>query len=114
AQWRHIELNTPEADNPIQVTIHADHASLTMAYWYTGDRARQTIREALSYLAAIERETGWATFDPQIGRRLDLRSDLSEVLSAYEVGSTRVAQLARERSPSPTDRGDFDGHHQAS
>ena len=101
AQWRHIEFNTPEADNPIQVTIHAGRASLTVAYWYTGDRARQTIREALSYLAAIERETGWTTFDPQIGRRLDLRGDFSEVVAAYEVGSKRVEQLAREHSREP-------------
>jgi hypothetical protein len=101
AQWRHIELNTPDGDNPIQVTIDADHASLTMAYWYTGERARETIREALSYLAVIEREAGWATFDPQIGRMLDLRGDLNDVVSAYEVGSRHVEELARERSPSP-------------
>jgi hypothetical protein len=101
AQWRHIELNTPDGGNPIQVTIHADHASLTMPYWYTGERAKETIREALSYLAVIERETGWTTFDPQIGRRLDLRGDLNEVVSAYEVGSRRVEELSRERSPSP-------------
>jgi hypothetical protein len=100
AQWRHIELNTPDG-NPIQVTIHAGQAALTMAYWHTGDRARETIREALSYLAVIERETGWTTYDPQIGRRLDLRGDLNEVVSAYEVGSRFAEELAREHSPSP-------------
>jgi len=101
AQWRHIELNTPDGDNPIQVTIDADHASLTMAYWYTGERAWETIREALSYLAVIERETGWATFDPQIGRRLDLRADLNDVVSAYEVGSRHVEELSRESPAMP-------------
>jgi hypothetical protein len=69
------------------VTIDADHAALTMAYWYTGERARKTIREALGYLAVVERETGWTTFDPQIGRRLDLWGDFNEVVSAYEGGS---------------------------
>jgi hypothetical protein len=82
------------------VTIHADQASLTIAYWYTGDRARQTIREALGYLAVIEQETGWITFDPQLGRRLDLRGDFNEVVSAYEAGSRCVEELARKRSPS--------------
>jgi hypothetical protein len=54
----------PDGGNPIQVTIHADHASLTVAYWSTGEHARKTIREALGYLSVIERETGWTTFGP--------------------------------------------------
>jgi hypothetical protein len=100
AWWRHIELNTPDG-NPIQVTIHPDQAALTMAYWYTGEQARETVGEALSYLAVIERETGWTTFDPQIGRRLDLRGDLNDVVSAYEAGSRFVEKLAREHSRAP-------------
>ena len=104
AQWRHIELNPPDGDNPVQVTVHADHASLTMPYWYTGERARETVREALSYLALIERETGWTTFDPQLERSVDLSADLDEVVSAYEVGSRHVEELSREDSGSPEGR----------
>jgi hypothetical protein len=101
-QWRHIELNTPDGDNPIQVTIEADHASLTVPYWYTGDRARATMREALSYLAVLAREAGWTVFDPQIERVLDLTGDLDEIVSAYEVGGRHVAELTHEaRGPQP-------------
>jgi hypothetical protein len=96
AQRRHIELNTPDGDNPIQVAIEADHASLTVPYWYTGDRARATMREALSYLSVLAREAGWTVFDPQIERVLDLTRDLDEVVSAYEVGSRHVAELTHE------------------
>lgn len=96
AQWRHIELNTHGEDNPIQVTIEADHASLTVPYWYTGDRARATMGEALSYLAVLAREAGWTVFDPQIERVLDLTRDLDEIVSAYEVGSRHVAELTHE------------------
>jgi hypothetical protein len=100
-QWRHIELNTQEGDNPIQVTIHADHASLTMPYWYTGDRARHTISEALSYLAVLAREAGWTIFDPQIERVLDLDRDVNDVVSAYEVGSRHVEELSRQDTACP-------------
>jgi hypothetical protein len=101
AQWRHIELNPPVGDSPIQVTIHADHASLTMPYWYTGERARATICEALRYLAVLEREAGWTIFDPQVERVLDLTGDLDQVVSAYEVGSRHVEQISQHHTPSP-------------
>ena len=76
AQWRHIELNSPEGDNPIQITIQADYASLGVPYWYTGDRARETISEALGYLAVFEREANWISFDPQLERLLAIPGDL--------------------------------------
>jgi hypothetical protein len=95
SRFRHIELNAPEGDNPIQVTIHADHAYLTMPFWHTGDRARATMSEALSYLALMSDEAGWKTFDPQLRRVVSLTSDLDQATAAYEAGGRKVQEMAR-------------------
>src|SRR3954467_10004501 len=35
----HIELNTPDGDLATQITIYGDTVSITVPYWYSGDKA---------------------------------------------------------------------------
>jgi hypothetical protein len=101
AQFRHTELNSPEGDYPIQVIIYANHAFLTVPYWHTGDRAHETMTEAFSYLALLEREAGRIIMDPQIGRVLSLSRDLGEVVTTYERGTRQLQNTAAKNLPSP-------------
>ncbi len=39
-QFDHIELNTPEGDLATQITIFDNNVSITIPYWYSGDKAK--------------------------------------------------------------------------
>jgi hypothetical protein len=91
ARNQHIELNGPEGGSPVQVEIQADHASISVPYWYSGDESREKLGEMFTYLAAIESVAGWKPYDPQIGRVIDVLADIDAVASMYEVG-TQAAQ----------------------
>jgi hypothetical protein len=104
ARFQHIELNTREGDNPIQIVLHADHAFLNIPYWCKGPRAQETINEALRYLAILEAEAGWTTYDPQLERSLNTSTDLEAVVTMYGVGSRHVEELARGAATPPQDQ----------
>ncbi len=83
-RFRHLELNGADDGNGIQITLSDDTADVTVPYWHTGDAAKQTFEEIWSYLKLLEAEGGFATYDPQLERILNLSADFSSVLEAYE------------------------------
>lgn len=83
-KYRHLELNGAEDGNGIQITLYDDSTSITVPYWHSGEKARETITEIWSYLALVEKEAGYVTFDPQIEKILNLSSDLPTVIETYE------------------------------
>ena len=40
-EYSHIELNTPEGALATQITIFENNVSITVPYWYSGDKARE-------------------------------------------------------------------------
>lgn len=82
-KYRHIELNGPEDGSGIQITLYDDSATVTVPYWYKGEKARATLEEVWEYLKIIQREAGYFVYDPQLEVVLDLSSDFSKVMSPY-------------------------------
>ena len=78
AQWTHVELNPPEGDSAIQITVFGDHVSINTPYWYSGPDADKVFRQLMNYLRVLKRTAGYFVFDPQKDRILILRQKTSE------------------------------------
>jgi hypothetical protein len=76
----------------IQISIFDTEIAVTVPYWHQGKKARLVWEEIWRYLTLIEAETGYHTVDPQVGRVLDLSSDLPAVLSAYAEAMRRTSR----------------------
>ena len=96
---RHIELNGPEGSNGIQITLFDDEASVTVPYWHQGEQARRVFEEIWDYLEIIQRNGGYFTYDPQIGRVLDLPADFVASLACYQSISGGVQTASPRQKP---------------
>lgn len=70
-QFTHVELNSPQGDPAIQITVFGDHVSVNMPYWYTGPDADAAFEKLLGYLQVIRRTAGYFVYDPQSERIFD-------------------------------------------
>ncbi len=70
-QWKHVELNPPEGDPAIQITVFGDHVSIDIPYWYTGAEADAVFNRLADYLRVLKRSAGYFAFDPQTDRIFD-------------------------------------------
>jgi hypothetical protein len=83
AQFNYIELNPPDGDLVIQITINNDNVSLTIPYWYGDEQARQVFKYLMEYLRIIRKTSGYFVYDPQTDQVFDpLTTDL-EGLDIY-------------------------------
>jgi len=88
---RHLELNgSEEGCNGIQITLFDDEASVTVPYWHSGDKARETFHEIWDYLELISQEAGYAVYDPQRGEILELSKGVDHLVSGYVSTVDRV------------------------
>ena len=92
----HVELDAGERGTPVQISISGNQAGLSVAYGHTGEKARETFRDVWRYLEILQRETGYSTYDNQIGRKLDLERDFEDVVGAYSGSSAKLPSLIRE------------------
>jgi hypothetical protein len=90
----YIELDRPD-DSGVQVSLFEHELGITVPYWHTGQAARAVMELVWSYLAILEQESGWETYDPQLGRSLDRARDLEEVSGGYADMSARLPGLVR-------------------
>jgi hypothetical protein len=79
-RFRHIEINGPDDGNGIQIVLFDDSASLTVPYWDDDEKAKAVFAEIWDYLKVMERVAGYQVYDPQIGRIVDLSSELDKPL----------------------------------
>ena len=91
-RYRHIELNGPEDGRGIQITLSDDTAEITIPYWHQPAAAAAVFDDVWRHLALLERDGGFAVYDPQLDRILNLAVDRPAVLECY--GSI-VAQTAK-------------------
>lgn len=89
-----IEL-TRSDDTGVQVSLFEQELGVTVRYWRTGRAARAVMELVWSYLAILEQETGWETYDPQLGRSLDRARDLEAVSDGHADMSARLPGLVR-------------------
>ena len=87
-----IDLDRPD-DTGVQVSLFEHELAVTVPYWHTGRAARAVMELVWSYLAILEQETGWETYDPQLGRGLDRARDLEVVSGSHADMSARLPGL---------------------
>lgn len=71
SRFHHIELNTPDGDLAIQMTVYDNHVYINVPYWYKGEQARELFQYLISYIKIISETAGYFVFDPQIGEVFD-------------------------------------------
>ena len=76
AQLSHIELNSPDGDLAIQLTVHWDLVTLTIPYWYTGTAADRVFEQVTTYLRVIRKAVGFFAYDPQTERAFDPETEV--------------------------------------
>jgi hypothetical protein len=79
------------------VSLFEHELGVTVPYWHTGQAARAVMRLIWSYLAILEQETGWETYDPQLGRSLDWARDLEVVSGGHGDMSARLPRAGPRR-----------------
>jgi hypothetical protein len=92
-QFNYIELNPPEGDLVIQITINDNNAILTIPYWYRDEQAKQVFHDLMEYLKIIRRTAGYFVYDPQTDKAFDPLTTKIEGLDIYlqttrQIGNT--------------------------
>jgi hypothetical protein len=95
-----VDLSGPEEGNGLQIVVFDDTVFVHLPYWHTGDDARAAWEQAWRCLQVVERE-GYRTYDPQLERMIDLRTDLDEVLASYAAGVAATDQAIASAPPPP-------------
>src|SRR6516165_4151563 len=95
-QWKHVELNPPEGDPAIQITVFGDHVSINIPYWYSGGDADSAFRQLTDYLRVIKRTAGYFAYDPQKDKVFDPdQDDLGEHESCEKIVRDMPAMIAQ-------------------
>ena len=96
---RHLERDNPNfhvkvSDDVIQVmdevegiriTLYATGAQVSIPFWYTDDAVIEiAFQTAQHYILIILSHTGYAVYDPQLSRIVDIERDLTEMIRAYK------------------------------
>ena len=101
----HIELNTPEGDLATQITIFDNNVSITVPYWYTGDKAQQVFEKVNGYARVVKQVTGYFVYDPQTEEVYDPTTSSGEGLAAYTAitsgGKTSIAKPTNQTRSKP-------------
>jgi hypothetical protein len=72
---------TEESGLPVDIGLHGNHASFSIAYWDLGPRAAKLAGLVVRAVEALQAETGWVAYDPQEDRIVDV-GELGEVFAA--------------------------------
>jgi hypothetical protein len=80
------QLTATEASGlPVDIGLHGNHASISIAYWDLGPRAAELAALVVRATEALQAETGWVAYDPQEDR-------IVEVDELYDLFGTGHAQ----------------------
>ena len=92
-KFDHIEINTPEGDPAIQLTVYDNHVYINVPYWYKGDQARELFRDIKSYIKIIRQTAGYFVFDPQTGQVFDPAENGFDGLGKYLSVSEHIEEI---------------------
>jgi hypothetical protein len=93
--YRHAELNSPDDDVPVQITLDGRSAAANVPYWHDDERARRTYELIFQAFRIVTDRTGWRVFDSQLEREIDLQSDLDAVLEKHAEGVGHVREIEK-------------------
>lgn len=71
AKYTYIELNLPECDSAIQITVEDDYVHISIPYWYGDGQSKPVFKELIEYLRIIQNIAGYMVYDPQTSRFFD-------------------------------------------
>ncbi len=97
---RTLELTSPEGGTGLQITLSAREAGLSLPYHAHPDQGRAAVAEMWRCAQILEQEGGFFTYDPQLGRVLDLAKDHDEALAVFAYGRERLLQAIAPLPPS--------------
>lgn len=85
AQMSLATIDLIEASGGIKISLYHNGGHISIPYWHSDDEAiRQAFQTARRYLNIIQQETGYAVYDPQLGRLIDVRVDLPPMIATYK------------------------------
>lgn len=64
-EFSHIELNPPDGDLAIQIIIFDNNVSITVPYWYSGEKEVEVFNKISEYTKIIRQTAGYFVYDPQ-------------------------------------------------
>lgn len=93
-----IELT--DLQHGAQITIRRTTLSVSLPYHHVGEEAELAMNAAWDYLEVCAEVTGYAVYDPQLGRVVDLGLDRVESTASYvgviETMPAMMSQVRRE------------------
>lgn len=82
-KFDHIEINSPEGDLAIQITVYDNHVSFSVPYWYQGRKAEQLFDQLRTYIKIIREAAGYFIYNPQTGEVFDPAEKEFDGLNKY-------------------------------
>lgn len=102
-KFDHIEINHPEGDLALQITVYDNHVFLTVPYWYQGHDAEKLFQRIEAYVKIIRDTAGYFVYDPQTGQVFDPTEIRFDGLNKYLSVSGRLDEMVNPQS-APTDK----------
>lgn len=92
-QFDHIELNTQDEDLATQITIFDNNVSITIPYWYSGDKAKSVFDNVSEYTKIIRNTAGYFVYDPQTENVYDPTTNSFDGLEVYTSMTSEVENI---------------------
>jgi hypothetical protein len=96
SRYQHAELNPPEGDPAIQLTVYDDHVFISIPYWYSGSAADTVFSQCSNYLRVIRRTAGFFAYDPQTDTAFDPENTELRDHQQYEDVVKELPKIAAE------------------
>jgi hypothetical protein len=92
-RFGHIELNTPDGDLATQITIFGETVSITVPYWYSGEKANEVLKNINEYAKVIRQTVGYFAYDPQTDKVFDPLNEQIFELDLYQGMTDQVEKM---------------------
>jgi hypothetical protein len=83
--FRHVELNSVDQNEGIQIRIYDDEAVVTIPSWHNDASLRAVFADIWNCLLILEREGGFFTYDPQLEMCIDLAKGFERSMERYQI-----------------------------
>jgi hypothetical protein len=97
-KFNHIELNSLEGDLATQITIFDNNVSITIPYWYSGEKAKTVFDKVSEYTKLIQKTVGYFVYVPQTENVYDPSINNFDCLEVYTSMTIKVEKLKTEKT----------------
>ena len=96
--FQHIELTKAEGELAVQLTIYDGNVSITVPYWYSGEKAKAVFKEVSEYTKLIKQKAGYFVYDPQTENVYDPCVGEFDGLDIYERTTIETQKLSTQKT----------------